>query len=63
MGFKDRVEVDAGDAQRLQIIELMGDPLQIAAEIILVSDLAVGIGFPLRLFVPVGMEPAVLRDA
>ncbi len=53
MGFKDGIEVKAGDAQRLQIGELLPDAFQVPAKKVGIGDLPFAVGTPLGLSTPV----------
>ena len=52
VGLEDGVQIDAGDAQILQVVQLAPDALQIAAEIVVVPDVAVFIGPVVGRFAP-----------
>ena len=62
-GLKDGAEIQRGDAQRRQIVQLGGDARQRAAEEIPVANLAVRIGPPLWDIIPVFVDPAVSNQA
>ena len=58
-GFKNRIQVQHGDAQSGQIIQLGGDTIERAAEKVPVSYLAVRVRRPNGLVVPILVDPAV----
>ena len=41
VGFEDRVQIDAGDTQVFQIVQLAADAVQVAAEIVVVPDVTI----------------------
>ena len=58
-GFKNRIQVQHGDAQSGQIIQLGGDAIERAAEKVPVSYLAVQVRHPNGLVVPILVDPTV----
>ena len=58
-GFKNRIQVQHGDAQSGQIIQLGGDAVERAAEKVPVSYLTVRVRRPNRLVAPILVDPAV----
>ena len=58
-GFKNRIQIQHGDAQSGQIIQLGGDAIERAAEKVPVSYLAVRVRCPNGLVVPILMDPTV----
>ena len=62
VGFKDGVQIQAGDAQLLEIGELPADALQIAAEIVVVPYMTVLVRLVAGGAAPVLPEHPVLRD-
>ena len=61
-GLKNGAQVQGGDAQGLQIVQLRRDPRQGAAEKVPVADLTVRVRPPLRRVVPVLMDPAAAHQ-
>ncbi len=62
LSLENRIEVDAGNAELLQISELFLYALEIAAEIVVVENLAVGRRYPEWIAVPVRAQNPVGRD-
>ena len=58
-GFKNGIQVQHGDTQSGQIIQLGGDAIERAAEKVPVSYLAVWVWRPNGLVVPILVDPAV----
>lgn len=61
--LKDGIEIQDPDPQGGQLRQLFGDAGEIAAEIIIAAEHAVGIGDALRLLLPVAVYPPVGGDA
>ena len=59
VGFEDGIEINAGNAERRDIIQLLLYALKIAAEIIVVAVFAVRIGLPALLLKPRFMHDSV----
>ena len=53
VGFEDRVQIDAGDAQVFQIVQLAADAVQVAAEIVVVPDVTILVGLVVGHLAPV----------
>ena len=52
VGFEDRVQIDAGDTQVFQIVQLAADAVQVAAEIVVVPDVTILVGLVVGEFSP-----------
>ena len=63
MRLKNRVEIQAGNAQLRQPVEPLLDAFQIPAEIVIVADRACGVGPPFRLSAPIAAQHPVGRHA
>ena len=63
MCLKNRVEINAGNSERSDIIELFFDSSEVSAEIIVVEYLTVSIGFPFGLCTPVFTQYSVIGYA
>ena len=59
MCLKNGIEIEAGHAERREIVELFGDAVEVAAEIVVVAHLARGVRLPHRLSAPVVPQNAV----
>ena len=62
-GTEDRVQIQDGDVQTLQVIEFFEDAADIAAEKVVVEDLPLGVHAILGGFVPTLVQPFFGRDA
>ena len=62
VGLENGVHIQAGDAQLLEIGQLLPDALQVAAKKVRVGDFPLGVGGPVRLVLPVLVEGAPCGD-
>ena len=62
MGFKNRVQINAGNPQLFEVVELAADTLQIAAEIVIVPNVSVCIWLVVWCAIPVVPQYPVSRN-
>ena len=62
VGFKNRVQINAGNTQLFEVVELAADSLQIAAEIVIVPNVSVCIRLVVRCAIPVVPQYPVSRN-
>ena len=53
LSLEDRIEINTGHSEGFEVIQLLLDPPEIAAEIVVVQHLTLGGRLPVRLAVPV----------
>ena len=62
VGFKNRVQINAGNTELFEVVELAADTLQIAAEIVIVPNVSVCIRLVVRCAIPVVPQYPVIRN-
>ena len=63
MSLKYGIEIDTADSERLDVIKLFLNSLQIAAEEIVFCDFAICVRLPHRLAAPIGAQNSLLGHA
>ena len=61
VGLKNRIQIDTGDTQILQIIQLAADALQVAAEVVVVPNVTICIRLIIGQSIPVIPQHTVCR--